>query len=252
MLRDGGELKVKMRVPRSNIGRRSIVWQWHSLRIIEGNMRLDLDDCERMDLETALELQLRSLRDELVHTDDRDYRRSVRERLGRLEQVAKRITRAQGRTAIESRATTLSARTVMHTHPVTALPEDLVLDVSARMAEHDVRHMPVVDRTGHLIGIVSDRDVRQALGSPLRLLADAVTPEALATLTVGAIMSRDPVQVTGDVPLSDLARLFVNRAIGAVPVVDADAQVIGIVSYMDVLSRSSETCRKSSYQKPIA
>jgi len=36
MLREGDELKVKMRVPRSNIGRRSIVWDWHSLRIIEG------------------------------------------------------------------------------------------------------------------------------------------------------------------------------------------------------------------------
>jgi len=34
MLREGDELKVKMRVLRSNIGRRSIVWDWHSLRIL--------------------------------------------------------------------------------------------------------------------------------------------------------------------------------------------------------------------------
>lgn len=210
-------------------------------------MRLDLDDSERMDLQTALELQLRSLREELAHTDDRDYRRSVRERLDRLEQVANRITRAQERSvAFEGKATTLSARTVMHPYPLTALPEHLVLDVSARMGEHDVRHMPVVDRAGHLIGIVSDRDVRQALGSPLRLSADAVMPEALATLTVGAIMSRDPVQVAADVPLLDVARLFVNRAIGAVPVVDDDAQVIGIVSYMDVLSRLASATSDSA------
>jgi CBS-domain-containing membrane protein len=118
-------------------------------------MRLDLDDSERMDLQTALELQLRSLREELAHTDDRDYRRSVRERLDRLEQVANRITRAQERSvAFEGKATTLSAGTVMHTHPLTALPEDLVLEVSGRMAEHDVRHMPVVDRAGHLLGIM--------------------------------------------------------------------------------------------------
>jgi CBS domain-containing protein len=201
-------------------------------------MQLDLADSERTELVTALERQLHSLRDELVHTDDRDYRRSVRERLDRLEQVANRITHEQERAvAFEGRATRLSARSVMHTHPLTALPEDLVLDVSARMAEQGVRHMPVVDRAGHLIGIVSDRDVRQAIGNPLRLSADAVTPEALATLTVGAIMSCDPVQTTCDVPLVDLARLFVNRTIGAVPVVDDDTHVVGIVSYMDVLAR---------------
>ena len=75
-------------------------------------MRLDLDDSERMDLQTALELQLRSLREELAHTDDRDYRRSVRGRLDRLEQVANRITRAQERSvAFEGKATTFGPST---------------------------------------------------------------------------------------------------------------------------------------------
>lgn len=56
-------------------------------------MRLDLDDLETSDLENALELCLRSLREELVHTDDRSYRRSVRERLERLEKIAERLAR---------------------------------------------------------------------------------------------------------------------------------------------------------------
>lgn len=54
-------------------------------------MALHLDDLERSDLKNALDLYLRSLRDELVHTDDRSYRRSVREKLGRLEKVAARL-----------------------------------------------------------------------------------------------------------------------------------------------------------------
>jgi CBS domain-containing protein len=79
--------------------------------------------------------------------------------------------------------------------------------------------------------------VRLAIGTPLSLAADGVLPEALVTLTVEAIMSREPIQVTGAVPLVDLARLFATKAIGAVPVVDDDARVIGIISYMDVLSK---------------
>ena len=252
MLRNHGEAALEIRTSASKIAAAPSCESGTRFASIESVMRLDLDDSERMELQTALEVQLRSLRGELAHTDDRDYRRSVRERLDRLEQVASRVTPAQEAVASESGASSLSARSVMHTHPLTAVREDLVLDVSARMAEQGVRHMPVVDRAGHLIGIVSDRDVRQAIGSPVRLSADAITPEALATLTVGAIMSRDPVHVTCEAPLFDLARLFVNRAIGAIPVVDDDAQVIGIVSYMDVLSRLASELQRLNRNRRLA
>jgi CBS domain-containing protein len=50
-------------------------------------------------------------------------------------------------------------------------------------------------------------------------------------------MSTDLVTVTGHVALAELGRLFADRKIGAVPVVDDENRLIGIVSYMDVLSR---------------
>ncbi len=56
-------------------------------------MQLDLDGVESSDLKNALDLYLRSLREELVHTDDRSYRRSIREKLERLENIAERLAR---------------------------------------------------------------------------------------------------------------------------------------------------------------
>ena len=50
-------------------------------------MHLELNDDEQRDLKNALEVHLRSLRNELAHTDNRAYRRTVRETLDRLETV---------------------------------------------------------------------------------------------------------------------------------------------------------------------
>jgi CBS domain-containing protein len=204
-------------------------------------MTLELSEIERCDLQTALDVHLVSLRNEFAHTDDRSYRRTVRDTIDHLEAIAGRLgrERASRRPGAASNGKSLAAwvKDLMHTHPLTALREDLVLDVAARMAEHGVRHMPVTDAAGRLVGIISDRDVRQAIGTPMRLAADGVMPEALVGLTVGAIMSADTISVTGDVLLADVARLFANKPIGAVPVVDGEQRVIGIVSYMDVLSK---------------
>jgi acetoin utilization protein AcuB len=84
-------------------------------------------------------------------------------------------------------------------------------------------------------GMISDRDVRQAIGSPYRLVADAVLPDAVMSLHVGAVMSEAPVTVGGDAHLGELARLFAERRIGVVPVVDAGGRLLGIISYIDVL-----------------
>jgi CBS domain-containing protein len=205
-------------------------------------MNLTLNREERAALDAAVDTRLRSLQDELVHTDDREYRRTVRDTLDRLEVVAQRLSQAgpaselAGTSDGRSTASVLS-KNVMHTRPFTALADDLVLDIAARMAENGIRHMPIVDRAGRLIGMVSDRDVREAIGSPMRLAADGAMPEALTALAAANVMSADPVSVTSDVPLGDVAHLFANRGIGAVPVVDDEQRVLGIVSYMDVLSR---------------
>ncbi|MFW5921432.1 MAG: CBS domain-containing protein, partial [Polyangiales bacterium] len=49
-------------------------------------------------------------------------------------------------------------------------PDDRIVDAAALMQQRGARHLPVIDGEGHLIGMLSDRDVRTAIGNPLAAL----------------------------------------------------------------------------------
>lgn len=98
-----------------------------------------------------------------------------------------------------------------------------------------IRHLPVVD-DGRLLGIVSDRDVRIDDRSLRRL-------EALERLgeTVGegkpveTVMSAPPHVIGPDEPVDEAARLMLSRRINALPVVDDNQQLVGIITTTDCL-----------------
>jgi hypothetical protein len=62
-------------------------------------IQLELDEADRVELATALGIHLGSLRNELVHTDDRSYRQDVRGRIERLERILGRLAPAAGRSS---------------------------------------------------------------------------------------------------------------------------------------------------------
>jgi acetoin utilization protein AcuB len=127
-----------------------------------------------------------------------------------------------------------SAAEVMTRDPLTAHPDDYLLDAAARMQERGVRHLPIIDGNGRVIGIVSDRDVRSAVGDPARALGGD-HPMSADLLRVRDAMSQPAITTTGDRSCREVGRLFADRALGAVPVVDDAGSLIGIVSYIDVL-----------------
>jgi acetoin utilization protein AcuB len=103
----------------------------------------------------------------------------------------------------------------------------------------DVRHLPVVDEEGTLLGMLSDRDVR-GLGFPEA--AGGEDPTTILTALdapVASIMSSDVVSVDVDADAAEVIDSMLDRKVGAVPVVDADGTLVGIVSYMDVLRELS-------------
>src|SRR4029079_5427490 len=63
-----------------------------------------------------------------------------------------------------------TARMLMTRAPTTAAADDNLLDAAARMAERNVRHLPIVDGDRHVVGILSDRDVRTWVGDSARPL----------------------------------------------------------------------------------
>lgn len=82
-----------------------------------------------------------------------------------------------------------------------------------------VRHLPVVDDRGHLVGIVSDRDLTRRADK--KRIAD--------------VMSRDVVTVRPDSPAQLAASMMLDLRIGSLPVVDDAGQLIGVVTVTDFL-----------------
>ena len=103
------------------------------------------------------------------------------------------------------------------------------------LAAAEARHLPVVNARGELEGILSDRDLRGLLGrydeDPERF-AEAWNA---ASMRVGAVMTADPITVDPQADVEDIVGLFVEEKIGALPVVDTDRRVLGIITYIDVL-----------------
>ena len=119
---------------------------------------------------------------------------------------------------------------LMTRDPVTIQSSTSVEEAARLLAARGLRHLPVVDSAGLLIGMVSDRDLR----GPLIGTGGAAPP---ATATVDTLMARDLVTAQADDRLGAVARRIVDEHIGAVPIVDAGGVLVGIASYVDILRR---------------
>jgi CBS domain-containing protein len=113
-------------------------------------------------------------------------------------------------------------------------PDDRLLDAAGRMQSRAIRHLPVIDGTGVVVGVLSDRDVRAAVGDPSRPLYAADAPH-LDVLRVSDAMSRPAVTTTPDRLCSEVARDFVNLRVSAVPVTEESGALVGMLSYVDLL-----------------
>jgi acetoin utilization protein AcuB len=96
------------------------------------------------------------------------------------------------------------------------------------MRERRIRHLPVV-QAGHLVGILSDRDI--LLRSTADLDGNAIAPRDPVALA----MTPAPVTCGPDANVSELARTMVERKIDAIPVVGTSGSLIGLVTSSDLL-----------------
>ncbi len=107
---------------------------------------------------------------------------------------------------------------------VTIKPTATVRQALKMLAELDVRHLPVVDEAQELVGMISERDL-------LRLRRST----EVLNQPVSDVMSGDVLVVTPVTGVEEIIDLMTEHKIGALPVVDNDSQLVGIVSYVDVL-----------------
>jgi len=117
---------------------------------------------------------------------------------------------------------------------ITAHPEDGVRKTFFRMREHAVRHLPVVDAKGALVGFISDRDLRRP---------DWVDPEVDLShayqlddnLQVQDLMTTNVVSAHTYESISRVVEIFLDRKYGALPVLNKDDELVGILSAHDLL-----------------
>ena len=120
----------------------------------------------------------------------------------------------------------------MTTNPVTVTVKATLPDIARLMHDKRIRRVPVLDQNGKLVGIVSDRDVRENMPSPATTLSKWEINTLLDKLTAEEIMS-SPVMVTApDCPLEEAARVLIDKKIGALPVLK-DGELVGIVTETD-------------------
>jgi acetoin utilization protein AcuB len=125
-------------------------------------------------------------------------------------------------------------------------PDATVREAIRLIEDSEVRHLLVVDEAKRLLGIVSDRDLRE-FRIPLMVEierfgdADRDRTNELLDTAVSEVMAAQVVSVDSSETIESVIDAMVEYKIGAVPVIDQHSEeLVGIVSYVDVLRYARE------------
>ncbi|MGE5257921.1 MAG: CBS and ACT domain-containing protein [Hyphomicrobiales bacterium] len=119
---------------------------------------------------------------------------------------------------------------------ITVGPEATLFEIQELMTQNRIRHVPVVEADNKLVGIVSDRDLRSAL--PFRYVQEGISPEEkakLQALRAKDIMTRQVFTISPGYTIQDALLMIQNSKVGALPVVDEEGRLKGILSVRDLL-----------------
>ena len=124
---------------------------------------------------------------------------------------------------------------IMTPAPYTIEVTQTAREAMLQLAMADIRHLPVLDE-GMLVGMISDRDLR---GLAAQVLTEAELQDML-DVPVSEVMSSDVLTVAPEADVAEVIDLMLEHRVGALPVV-SDSQLLGVVSYVDVLREAQLT-----------
>lgn len=121
-------------------------------------------------------------------------------------------------------------------NPITISPEANFFEARALIHEKGIRHLPVVDKENNLIGIVTDRDIREAAPSDATLLSVQELNYLLGKLKVASFMTPKEklITITPDTLIEEAVKLMRDHKIGCLPVVE-EGKLYGIFTETDAL-----------------
>lgn len=127
----------------------------------------------------------------------------------------------------------------MSTPPVTIRADADYKKALTLMQEHAMHHVPVLDASDKLVGVLAERDLLLALAHYLQ-----------SAIEVAEVMHRDVVTATPDMPITEAAMLMVDHKIGGLPVIGDNQRVVGIVTETDIFRAFVELLSQDKTIKP--
>lgn len=112
----------------------------------------------------------------------------------------------------------------IHKNPIIVKRTALLQDAVQLMKQHNIRHLPVVDDDGELVGFVTESDLRQFS-----------FPSMIEEIPVHQVMVTNPRTIDANASIEEAARIIHDKKIGGLPVMDGN-QLVGVITASDLLS----------------
>ena len=121
----------------------------------------------------------------------------------------------------------------MTSNPITITSQATIADASELMRTNKFRRLPVVDG-GKLVGVVTDRDLREVSPSPATTLSIFELNYLLGKIRIKDIMQKKVITIGSDATVEEAALLLYNNRIGGLVVVDGQGAVVGVITETDI------------------
>jgi len=116
---------------------------------------------------------------------------------------------------------------------ITVHPDMPIMDALDLMQKEHIRRFPVIDKRGHLVGIVSKTDLLHAAPSAATSLNVWEVNYLVSKITIKKVMTPDVSTIEGDTPLEEAARIMADNKVGGLPVLNR-GKVVGIITETDL------------------
>lgn len=124
-------------------------------------------------------------------------------------------------------------RYCMTPNPITIKPDTPIFEALNIMKKNNIRQLPVVDKAGNLVGIVTEREILTVSPSPASTLSIYEMNYLLSKMQVKDIMNRQLVTVSPDLNIEDAALIMRDRKIGSLLVMEKGT-LAGIITQTDI------------------
>jgi CBS domain-containing membrane protein len=142
----------------------------------------------------------------------------------------------------------LLVRDLMTENPQTLGPDDDVESLYDLMDSRHVRHVPIVDEVGDLVGLVSHRDLFRCALNDKADLPLSMQKEMLETMAINEIMTSSIETVEPDTDIAEAAQIMIENKYGCLPVVDGK-ELVGILTESDFVRFVAEGLKEANNRR---